>query len=120
MNKVIEIDGKSVGLCANALTPRIYRHKVGRDIVRDLQKLQTAATSEDGSFSVSDLEIFEDVAFIMARQYDGSIPDNVDEWLEQFEMFSIYEVLGELVQLWGDNLFTSASAKKNTPAAAGR
>lgn len=112
MNKVIEIDGKSVGLCANALTPRIYRHKVGRDIVRDLQKLQTAATSEDGSFSVSDLEIFEDVAFIMARQYDGSIPDNVDEWLEQFEMFSIYKVLPAILELWSLNNKTTAVQKK--------
>ena len=42
MNKIIEIDGKSVGLCANALTPRIYRHKIGRDIVRDLQKVLPA------------------------------------------------------------------------------
>ena len=119
MNKVIEIDGKSVGLCANALTPRIYRHNVGRDIVRDLQKLQTAATSDDGSFSVSDLEIFEDVAFIMARQYDGSIPDNVDEWLEQFEMFSIYQVLPEILELWGTNLVTDVESKKNLARVAG-
>ena len=112
MNKVIEIDGKSVGLRANALTPRIYRHKVGRDIVRDLQKLQTAATSDDGSFSVSDLEIFEDAAFIMARQYDGSIPHNVDEWLEQFEMFSIYKVLPAILELWSLNNKTTAVPKK--------
>lgn len=78
MNKVIEIDGKSVGLCANALTPRIYRHKVGRDIVRDLAKATNGSDIRGRIFSVSDLEIFEDVAFIMARQYDGSIPDNVD------------------------------------------
>ena len=56
----------------------------------------------------------------MAFQADRSIPDTIDQWLDQFEMFSIYEVLGELVQLWGDNLFTASTAKKNNPAAAGR
>ncbi len=70
--------------------------------------------------AVESLEIFENVAYIMAFQADRTIPDTIDQWLDQFEMFSIYEVLGELVQLWGDNLFTSASAKKNNPAAAGR
>ena len=70
--------------------------------------------------AVESLEIFENVAYIMAFQADRTIPDTIDAWLDQFEMFSIYEVLGELVQLWGDNLFTSANAKKNNPAAAGR
>ena len=70
--------------------------------------------------AVESLEIFENVAYIMAFQADRTIPDTIDQWLDQFEMFSIYEVLGELVQLWGDNLFTASTAKKNNPAAAGR
>ena len=61
---------------------------------------------------MNDLEIFEDVAFIMARQYDASIPDSVDEWLEQFEMFSIYKVLPAILELWSLNNKTTAVPKK--------
>lgn len=120
--KTIEICGRPVRFCASASTPRLYRLKFKRDIFADMQKLtkdfQARNTGTD--LAVESLEIFENVAYIMAFQADRTIPDTIDQWLDQFEMFSIYEVLGELVQLWGDNLFTSASAKKNNPAAAGR
>lgn len=135
--KTIEICGQPVRFCASAATPRLYRLKFKRDIFADMQKLtkdfqaKKAAQKAEGQaedteqnagtdLAVESLEIFENVAYIMAFQADRSIPDTIDQWLDQFEMFSIYEVLGELVQLWGDNLFTSASAKKNNPAAAGR
>lgn len=114
--KTIEICGQPVRFCASAATPRLYRLKFKRDIFADMQKLtkdfQERNTGTD--LAVESLEIFENVAYIMAFQADRSIPDTIDQWLDQFEMFSIYEVLGELVQLWGDNLFTSASAKKTT------
>lgn len=120
--KTIEICGQPVRFCASAATPRLYRLKFKRDIFADMQKLtkdfQERNTGTD--LAVESLEIFENVAYIMAFQADRTIPDTIDQWLDQFEMFSIYEVLGELVQLWGDNLFTSANAKKNNPAAAGR
>lgn len=135
--KTIEICGQPVRFCASAATPRLYRLKFKRDIFADMQKLtkdfqakkaaqkakeQAEDTEQNAGtdLAVESLEIFENVAYIMAFQADRSIPDTIDAWLDQFEMFSIYEVLGELVQLWGDNLFTSASAKKNNPAAAGR
>lgn len=135
--KTIEICGQPVRFCASAATPRLYRLKFKRDIFADMQKLtkdfqaKKAAQKAEGQaedteqnagtdLAVESLEIFENVAYIMAFQADRSIPDTIDQWLDQFEMFSIYEVLGELVQLWGDNLFTVASAKKNNPVAAGR
>ena len=135
--KTIEICGQPVRFCASAATPRLYRLKFKRDIFADMQTLtkdfqaKKAAQKAEGQaedteqnagtdLAVESLEIFENVAYIMAFQADRSIPDTIDQWLDQFEIFSIYEVLGELVQLWGDNLFTSASAKKNNPAAAGR
>ena len=37
----------------------------------------------------------------------------VDDWLDQFEMFSIYEVLPQILKLWGTNLFTDVNARKN-------
>lgn len=126
MDKVLNIAGKKVGLRATALTPRLYRHKIGRDIIQDMAKLQKAfakasqisqdATEEErqeAQLSVMDLEIFENVAFIMARQYDQNIPDTVDAWLDQFETFSIYEIFPEILSLWNMNNKTTSKPKKN-------
>ena len=61
---------------------------------------------------IEDLEIFENVAYVMALHADPSIPGDINEWLDQFEMFSIYEILPEILELWGSNLFTDVNAKK--------
>ena len=126
MDKVLTISGKEVGLRATALTPRLYRHKIGRDIIQDMSQLQKAfakaaqiskdATDEEreaAQLSVMDLEIFENVAFIMARQYDQNIPDTVEAWLDEFDTFSIYEIFPEILSLWNLNNKTTAKPKKN-------
>ena len=114
--KTIEICGQPVRFCASAATPRLYRLKFKRDIFADMQKLtkdfQERNTGTD--LAVESLEIFENVAYIMAFQADRSIPDTIDQWLDQFEMFSIYEVLGELVQLWGGQPVHLRQRKKKT------
>ena len=69
---------------------------------------------------IDDLEIFENVAYIMAWHADPSIPGTIDEWLEDFEMFSIYEILPEILELWGDNLITQVDVKKNRQRAVGK
>lgn len=76
---------------------------------------------EDGEdeLEIEDLEIFENVAYIMALHADPTIPSTIDEWLDQFEMFSIYEILPEILELWGSNLFTDVSTKKNGAARKG-
>lgn len=138
MEKIVKIDGQDVGFRATALTPRLYRHKMGRDIVQDMNKLRTAydkavhslmlpkpdpdASDEDraayqeavtaAQLSVTDLEIFENVAYVMARQYDARIPDSAEAWLDGFSTFSIYEVLPEILELWNLNNMTTAATKK--------
>jgi flavorubredoxin len=73
-----------------------------------------------GILDIDDLEIFENVAYIMAWHADPSIPGTIDEWLEDFEMFSIYEILPEILKLWGDNLITQVDVKKNRQRAVGK
>lgn len=38
--------------------------------------------------------------------------NNIADWLDQFEMFSVYEVLPEILELWGTNLITDVQSKK--------
>ena len=123
LKKVIYVGGKEVAFRSSATVPRLYRAKFKRDIFKDLAKLESSykGSKEEGEeFAIDDLEIFENVAYIMAYHADNTIPDNIDDWLDQFEMFSIYEVLPEILALWGTNLITDIDSKKNLNAVAGR
>ena len=51
----------------------------------------------------------------MALAADSTVPTDIDEWLDQFDMFSIYEVLPEIIELWGTNMQTDVTDKKTKP-----
>ena len=123
IERVITISGQEVPFRASASTPRLYRAKFKRDIFRDLTKLEGAYSkrTEDGDeLQIEDLEIFENLAYIMALQADPSIPATIDEWLDRFDIFSIYQVLPQILELWGENLMTEVEAKKGLAEANGR
>ena len=117
IEKTLTIDGKAVTFRSSASVPRIYRIKFGRDIFKDINKLEKSYKEKGGedasSMEIEDLEIFENVAYIMAFHADPTIPKTIDEWLEGFSMFSIYEILPEILELWGTNFITDLEAKKN-------
>ena len=60
------------------------------------------------------LEMFENIAFVMAKHADASIPNTPEEWLDGFNTFSIYQVLPQLIELWGLNVQTDVEAKKTS------
>ena len=123
IERTIEISGKQVQFRSSATVPRLYRAKFKRDIFKDLTKLEKSFTkrTEDGDeLQIEDLEIFENVAYIMAFHADPSIPKTIEEWLDQFEMFSIYQVLPQILELWGENLMTDVQAKKGLADVSGR
>ena len=123
IERTIEISGKQVPFRSSATVPRLYRAKFKRDIFKDLTKLEKSYTkrTEDGDeLQIEDLEIFENVAYIMAYHADPSIPKTIDEWHDQFDMFSIYQVLPQILELWGDNLMTDVQAKKGLAEVSGK
>ena len=129
MEKLVQYKDSQLGLKASALTPRLYRIKFGRDMIVDLnslknnfEKVQKAKKGDDeenpAELSVLDLTIFENVAFIMARQYNKAhglnVPDNIDDWLDNMDqIFTIYEIFPDIMELWSLNQkTTSVPAKK--------
>ena len=123
MTKVIEIDGKKIPFKASAAIPRIYRVRYGRDIFKDLMKLEKAMnenTEEDSTLDLFSLETFENIAYLMAKHADPSLPDTAEDWLDEFSVFSIYQVLPEIIELWGLNLQTQSVSKKNGQEQSGR
>lgn len=116
MRKNIEIDGKQVSFKASAAIPRIYRMKFHRDIYKDLKALEksmSSSTETESSMDLFSLEIFENIAFVMAKHADPTIADTPEEWLDEFNTFSIYQVLPLLIELWGLNTKTDIQSKKN-------
>jgi len=122
VEKTVTVAGKQVTFRASAALPRLYRMKFGRELFADMDVLNAAFNTqkdpENGSSLLTkDLVIFENIAYIMAYHADQKVPDNVEDWLEQFDMFSIYEILPVLLSLWGINLeTTSEPVKKQEPA----
>lgn len=116
LTKTINIDGKDVAFRASAAIPRIYRIKFHRDIYKDLKELEKSINKDDpnnSSLDMFSLELFENIAYVMAKHADSSIPETPEEWLDNFNTFSIYQVLPELIKLWGLNLETQIESKKN-------
>ena len=116
LTTTIEIDGKQVPFKASAAIPRIYRIKFHRDVYKDLAALEKAVgknAEENSNLDMFSLEMFENIAYIMAKHADPSIPDTPEEWLDNFNTFSIYQVLPKIIELWGLNVQTDVQSKKN-------
>ncbi len=114
--RTITISGHEVKFRSSAAIPRLYRMRFGRDIFSDLNALEKSFTANNkkkaSSLSVGDLETFENIAYIMAWHATPGIPEDINEWLGQFEMFSIYEILPEILAMWNVNLKTDVVPKK--------
>lgn len=123
VTKKIEIDGKEVTFKASAAVPRLYRIKFGRDIYKDLRQLEKSVGENDEDNSNLDLfslEMFEDLAWLMARHADpANVPDSPEEFLDQFNTFSIYQILPQLIELWGLNVQTEVESRKNLAKVSG-
>ena len=110
IKRTIEIDGQQVAFKASAAIPRIYRLKFHRDIYKDLAALEkSVGDNSEGSSGLDmfSLEMFENIAYIMAKHADpAAVPDSPEDWLDSFNTFSIYQVLPQLIELWGLNVLT--------------
>ena len=117
LTKTIQVDGQDVTLRASAAIPRIYRIKFNRDMFNDLNMVAKAmSTNEEGMSTLDNfsLEVFENIAYVMAKHADPTIPDTPEEWLDRFRTLSIYQVFPKIMELWELNLNVHVEAKKNS------
>ena len=126
MTKTVTIDGKEYRMRASALTPRLYRAFFKRDMMRDMQNLLKAYAKvselpEDASDEEKNeanmvildyLEVFENIAWLFCKEGGEQVGSSPDEWLETIEgMFSIYEAMPAIIELWADNQLTTSNPK---------
>ena len=93
------------------------------DIYKDLRSLEKSVGDNDeesSSLDLFSLEMFENIAYIMAKHaHPDQVPDTPDEWLENFNTFAIYQILPQLIELWGLNVQTEVEARKNLAKVSG-
>jgi hypothetical protein len=115
MEKVINIGGKEIKMKSTAGTMMRYRNNFNRDFIKDLINLQTKLqeNAEAGTqVEALDLDLFEKIAWCMAKTADDSIP-NIEKWLDEFDTFDIMQALQELMNLLFANM-EQINAKKKT------
>lgn len=137
MKRTITISGIQCEMKSSAAIPRMYRLKFERDIFVDMQKIakqievqnklkeelrkQAEENGEEfdeskfeSGLPVESLEIFENIAFLMHKHGDPSQPKEIDEWLDQFDMFDIYKVFPEILKMWNIENKQMSTPKKRT------
>lgn len=135
MRKTLTIGGVECNFKTSAAVPRMYRLKFHKDIFNDLNSidrqinqqkkrmdeekqialdkgLEFDASEYESTLPVQTLTTFENIAFIMHKHGDPSQPADIDEWLEQFETFDIYNVFPEIISMWTDENKQLSESKK--------
>lgn len=123
METTVMIDGRTVRFRATAAVPRLYRIKFRRDLLQDVKAVQRAieAKETDGeALPMEALEMFECMAYIMAKHADPDVPSSPEEWLESFNTMSIYQVFPVIQALWAGNMEGLAEAKKKLETSTGK
>jgi hypothetical protein len=69
--------------------------------------------AESSNLDTFSLELFENIAWLMAKHQNPDVPDTPEDWLDQFNTFSIYEILPQIIELWGLNVEQQVTSKKN-------
>ena len=118
MEKIINISGKEIKLASTAGTLHRYRMQFKRDLTMDILALEDTfkkIKQNNADFTALDLELFEDIAWSLAKTADSSIPP-IDEWLDQFETFDIYKVLPVIMEMLNTNFSSLSNSEKKVEA----
>ena len=114
MEKIISIDGKNIRFRSTAGTLMRYRNNFGRDFIKDIvaleKKFKTVKTGQS-QFELIELDMFEKIAWSMAKTANNNTPD-IEHWLDDFESFSIMQILPEIMELLVGNLNQESQKKE--------
>ncbi len=114
MIKSVLIDGKYLNMKVTANTPKRYREVFGKDLITDLRDLWKHTDKKTGKILDGfDFGTIERMAYIMAKQGNNDIADNIDDWLDTIENpQALYEAMPQIIGMWSANERQIATAKK--------
>ena len=96
--KTVKIGEKEVKLRTSAYTPILYSELFGENVFAEMGEIITVA-GQTGSIPVEKTFILYKVAYCMAKHADPDLPEMKD-WLEQFDVYDIPEIVGDMIELW--------------------
>lgn len=98
MYKVITIENKPIPMKSDGGTARLYRQYFKKDFLTDISNAKKSV--KDGKINDGfSAEFIENLAWVMAKRADESMPD-IDEWLQGFEdPFSLINKAKEIFSL---------------------
>lgn len=106
MTKEVTIGKKTVPMKASALTPYLFKNIFGEDLIQGVQALQKTAAK-----GTMDAVFIAKMAWIMAKEANKDI-EPLEEWLDQFEIFDLYEAMPQIIELWGLNEKQNSTPRK--------
>lgn len=133
MKDKLIIGGKTLKVTVNAAVPMVYRDTFGEDVFlimnQAMQKLMKMAKLKSAIIAGEDVEIedvnqedftseqlrmFERLAYIFNKLGDEDCPDDITEWMMQFDSTrAIYDSIADIITLWNKDNSRSTDSKKN-------
>ena len=111
MRGTVIIDNKTVELKATASTFAKYRALFNRDLLKDFQTLRKAF-KEDEEVTGDAVILIANLTYVMAKQANpDTVPNNVYDWLDQFEVFPIEDFATDVVTLLAASLNAKVELK---------
>lgn len=113
MEKTLMVGDKEVRFRTSAAIPRIYRDNFGGDIFLELKKVRDGyKKSKKQELPMEVLGIVENLAYCMAKHADKTIPDDITDWLAEFDNFDVYKIANEIMLLWNQETATKSVPKR--------
>lgn len=124
MEKTLTIDGKEVRFKTSAALPRLYRQMFKRDVFLDLNRARSGISNKKkisaDDLPIEALEVIENLAFCMAKYADPSVPDDINDWLDQFSTTAVYQVAQDVLLMWNEEQRTASVPKKPVRQSTGK
>ena len=110
MKKTIILDGQEKTIESNALLPRQYRHKFGRDLIVDMRRMAEQAKKDPNDVNP---ETLENITWLMLKAGGEDVGESVEEWLASMDdSLAVYFVMDDVVELWMASQKTTSKPKK--------
>lgn len=107
--KTVKISGIDVPLKTSAYTPLLYAELFNANIFADMQEIVVTA-NQTGTVPFEKVLTLYRLAYCMAKHADSSIP-TIEKWLDQFDVYDIPEITGDLIELWAADNKTQSTPK---------
>ena len=111
MEKLVEIEGRTIGMKCSAGTVRTYRELFGADLILDMANIEKELTANK-TLTPEAGKSAEQIVWAMCREYDKDTPGLL-EFLGQFSPYFVYNAIAQAIYMWRDCVKTLNTTKKN-------